>query len=49
MTIYEQTAPCKNEGVKSIARIRFPSKDMILDYYNDLFDLQKGDMVYVEG
>lgn len=36
-------------GVKSLARIRFPSKDMILDYYNDLFDLQKGDMVYVEG
>lgn len=36
-------------GVKSLARIRFPSKDMILDYYNDLFDLQKGDMVFVDG
>ena len=34
---------------KSLVRIRFPQRGMELSYYNDCFDLQKGDRVYVDG
>lgn len=34
---------------KSLVRVRFPQKDMALNYYNDRFDLKAGDLVYVEG
>ena len=34
---------------KSLAQIRFPGESRTLPYFNDLFDLQVGDLVYVEG
>ena len=34
---------------KSVVQVRFPGRGMALAYYNDLFDLKCGDMVYVEG
>ena len=34
---------------KSIVRIYFPVRNMSLTYYNDLFDLHCGDIVYVDG
>lgn len=34
---------------KSMVQIRFPGKGMALSYYNDQFDLKRGDLVYVEG
>jgi len=34
---------------KSIVQVRFPGKDMALAYYNDQFDLNIGDRVYVDG
>ncbi len=34
---------------KSVVQVRFPGKGMALAYYNDMFDLKRGDMVYVDG
>ena len=34
---------------KSVVRIYFPERNMSLSYYNDLFDLHCGDIVYVDG
>jgi len=34
---------------KSVARIHFPARNMTLSYYNDAFDLKRGDIVYVDG
>lgn len=34
---------------KSVVQVRFPGRGMTLAYYNDLFDLKCGDMVYVDG
>lgn len=34
---------------KSVVQVRFPGKGMALSYYNDQFDLKKGDLVYVDG
>lgn len=34
---------------KSLVQIRFPGKGIALTYYNDQFDLQPGDRVYVDG
>lgn len=33
----------------SVVQVRFPGKGMALSYYNDQFDLKKGDLVYVDG
>lgn len=41
--------PRKLEGVKSLVQIQFASRGMTLTYFNDLFDLRKGDIVYVDG
>ncbi len=38
-----------SEPRKSIVRVYFPNRNMTLSYYNDMFDLHKGDTVYVEG
>jgi len=38
-----------NAPVKSLARIRFPEKGCSYTYYNDRFDLRKGDLVFVSG
>ena len=45
----EVTNECVNTARKSLVRIYFPTRDMTLSYYNDLFDLHCGDMVYVDG
>lgn len=34
---------------KSLVRVQFPDRGMTLTYYNDRFDLQCGDLVYVSG
>ena len=34
---------------KSLVQVQFPGKGMALAYYNDQFDLQEGDRVYVDG
>ena len=34
---------------KSVVQVYFEDRNMTLAYYNDLFDLQCGDMVYVDG
>ena len=35
--------------VKSVVEVRFFKTNKILSYYNDLFDLHTGDIVYVDG
>lgn len=37
------------EPRKSVVRIHFPARNMTLSYYNDAFDLHRGDIVYVDG
>lgn len=37
------------EPVKSVIRVHFPQRNLTCSYYNDTFDLHKGDIVYVEG
>lgn len=34
---------------KSVVQVYFPSRNMTLAYYNDRFDLRRGDLVYVDG
>lgn len=34
---------------KSVIQIHFPKRNMTLSYYNDQFDLKRGDFVYVDG
>ena len=34
---------------KSVVQVYFPARNMQLAYYNDCFDLHRGDLVYVEG
>lgn len=34
---------------KSLVRVYFPERNMTLTYYNDAFDLLRGDIVYVDG
>ncbi len=40
----EHTAP-----KKSVVQVYFAGRNMTLAYYNDRFDLKRGDMVYVDG
>lgn len=35
--------------VKSVVQIHFPTRNMTLAYFNDKFDLRRGDLVYVDG
>ncbi len=44
-TVSQQTA----EPRKSVVQVCFEDRHMTLAYYNDLFDLHCGDIVYVEG
>lgn len=37
------------EPRKSVVQVYFPGRNMTLAYYNDQFDLHRGDMVYVDG
>ena len=34
---------------KSVVQVHFPARNMTLPYYNDRFDLHRGDLVFVEG
>ena len=34
---------------RSVVQVKFPGRGMALAYYNDRFDLRKGDQVYVDG
>lgn len=46
----EYASPVRSDKpVKSVVRIAFPDRHMTLSYYNDAFDLRRGDIVYVEG
>ena len=44
-TVPQQTAAPR----KSVVQIYFADRHMTLAYYNDQFDLHRGDMVYVDG
>lgn len=58
-TAYSEEQPAKQgeastSGIvsapkKSVVRIHFPARNMTLSYYNDTFDLKRGDVVYVDG
>ena len=39
----------ESKPVKSVVQVRFPSQGRSFAYYNDQFDLQVGDIVFVEG
>ena len=43
------SAPRMTAPRKSVVQVYFAGRNMTLAYYNDLFDLQRGDMVYVDG
>ena len=52
----ETTAPASAPVVpderlprRSVVRVHFPQRNMTLAYYNDRFDLHRGDLVYVDG
>lgn len=40
---------CTTAPRKSVVRIHFPARNMTLSYYNDQFDLHRGDLVFVDG
>ena len=37
------------DPVRSLVRVHFPARSMTLSYYNDAFDLRRGDLVFVDG
>ena len=39
----------KTEAKESVVRVYFPARGFACSYYNDKFDLKKGDGVYVDG
>lgn len=41
--------PEVQEARKSVVQVYFDDRDMTLAYYNDMFDLKRGDIVYVDG
>lgn len=49
--IAEVAAIQKDETIvkKSVADVYFPDRQLTCSYYNDKFDLKRGDIVYVEG
>lgn len=49
VTTQTVTAPQPATPRKSVVQVRFPQRHMTLAYYNDLFDLHCGDLVYVDG
>ena len=48
-TAYTPTAPTVEEPKKSVVTVFFPQRHFSCSYYNDSFDLKKGDIVYVDG
>ena len=45
----EMTAAPSATPAKSLAQVFFPEKGQTFTYFNDLFDLKRGDIVFVEG
>lgn len=43
------TAPQTAAARRSVVQVHFPARGMTLAYYNDRFDLHRGDLVYVDG
>ena len=44
------TAPRETQAPrKSVVQVHFSGNNMTLSYYNDRFDLHRGDAVYVDG
>ena len=43
------TTPRSDVAVKSVVQIHFPTRNTTLTYFNDKFDLRRGDYVYVDG
>ena len=39
----------KTEAKESVVRVYFPARGFACSYYNDKFDLKKGDGLYVDG
>ncbi len=48
-TARNHAAPTPASPVKSVVQVHFPARNMTLAYYNDSFDLHRGDLVFVEG
>lgn len=48
-SLSEQRVNKTDIPVKSLVQVRFPDRNMTLSYYNDLFDLHRGDLVFVDG
>ena len=47
-----ETTPVQKETPaikKSVVEVFFPDRHLTCSYYNDMFDLKRGDIVYVEG
>lgn len=45
----EPLAPKETVPVKSLVQVYFPDRNQTLAYFNDRFDLNRGDFVFVEG
>lgn len=45
----EQVAPQDKQPVKSLVQVYFPERNQTLTYFNDRFDLKRGDFVFVDG
>ena len=45
----DTAAQAAQAAVPSIVRVRFPNFPHELDYFNDQFDLKRGDLVFVDG
>ena len=43
------TVPQTNNPRRSLVQVYFPARNASYTYYNDSYDLKKGDMVYVDG
>lgn len=47
--VHAPAAQPETAAVPSVVRVYFPERDRAYSYYNDSFDLHKGDVVYVSG
>lgn len=48
-TTFINSSTAKAEPRKSVVQVQFPDNNKKLAYYNDLFDLEIGDIVFVDG
>lgn len=47
--VHAPAAQPEAAAVPSVVRVYFPERDRAYSYYNDRFDLHKGDVVYVSA